>query len=172
MNVDDLVKQAKQYLETGDTGSENDIGTPNVSGKISDNELSYSVGRLDILVASMWMLLQEKGFTDADLMTKITEIIEDRKGEVYQHTVIKCPKCGNNVQDIKKTPLTGRCYYCGEVFMVYPYNDKEDQTPVLVNTSNATVQNAATSEEAKEDTEKDAFEPYDVSKDLKFDEFE
>ena len=178
MNVDDLVKQAKQYLDNEKSGVKNEIDmeTPNISGMTPDDELSFSVGRLDVLVASIWMLLKaQEGYTDEELMTNVTEIISNRKGKVYSRDVIKCPKCGNNIQEVKKTPLTCRCYYCGATYVMYPYNDKEpDEEPMPLTFEQVEEANAAEikkSEEAVEELPTN-FEPYDVSKDLGFDDEE
>jgi len=171
MNVDDLVKQAQQYLDNEKTGKGKELNienTPNVFGMASTDELEYSVGRLDILLASMWMLMKEKGFTDDELMNKITTIIDERKGVVYQKDVLKCSKCGNNIQEVKKTPLTGRCYYCGSMYVLYPYNDK--QLPEELVPLAAKEEPEKVTEDVKEDELPSSFEPYDVSKDLGFDE--
>ena len=174
MNMDELVKKAQQYLENemkGQPKTELDLeSTPNIFGMAPD-ELAYSVGRLDILVASMWKLMKEKGFTDEELTEQITSIIDEQKGIVYRKDTIKCPKCGNNIQEIKKTPLTTRCFYCGSMYVLYPYNDRavDDDLKEIE------------SDEPKEEVQPEApsepeipthFEPYDVSKDLRFDEFD
>ena len=173
MNVDDLVKQAKQYLENENSGKGKELdveNTPNVFGMASSDELEFSVGRLDILVASLWMLMKEKGFTDDELMNKITTIINERKGVVYQKDVLKCSKCGNNIQEVKKTPLTGRCYYCGAMYVLYPYNDKPMPEELVPIETKAEVPEVV---EKKEESElPTTFEPYDVSKDLGFDDYE
>ena len=174
MNVDDLVKQAQQYLDNeknGNKGKELNLdNTPNVFGMASTDELEYSVGRLDILLASMWMLMKEKGFTDDELMNKITSIIDERKGVVYQKDVIKCSKCGNNIQEVKKTPLTGRCYYCGSMYVMYPYNDKETPEELVPLASKGEADKPMTRPSDAGPELPTTFEPYDVSQDLKFDE--
>ncbi|SCW26466.1 hypothetical protein SAMN02910456_00085 [Ruminococcaceae bacterium YRB3002] len=183
MKVEDLVKQAQAYLdgENGDGSSsgKKELGmdnTPNVFGMASVDELEYSVGRLDILMAAMWTIMKEKGATDDELMTAISSIIEDRKGVVYQKNVLKCARCGNNIQEVKKTPLTGRCYYCGTMYLLYPYNDGDVKDPIVSGT--VSEQEAPVpAEEAPAEAENVeelpmTFEPYDVTKDLGFDEDE
>ena len=178
MNMDELVKKAQAYLDN-EKGMQpkkelNMEDTPNVFGMAPD-ELAFSVGRLDILVASMWMLMREKGFEDEELMNKITSVIEEQKGVVYRQGTIKCPKCGNNIQEVKKTPLTARCFYCGAMYVLYSFNDKSDSLEDF-----KSIDNEESSQEVKEQTKEEPaepelpthFEPYDVSKDLRFDEFE
>jgi len=180
--MDELVKKAQQYLDN-EKGTQpkkelNLEDTPNVFGMAPD-ELEFSVGRLDILVASMWMLMKEKGFEDEALMEKITSIIDEQKGVVYRQSTIKCPKCGNVIQEIKKTPLTARCFYCGAMYVLYPFNDKalsEDELKAIEGDEPETDTVAADKKEEKNEEKVPEipthFEPYDVSKDLRFDEFE
>ena len=186
MNVEDLVKQAKDYLESETTGGNSkgnkELGmdnTPNVFGMASVDEIEYSVGRLDLLTAAMWMLMKDKGCTDDDLMAKIAELIEERKGVVYQKGVLKCSQCGNNIQEVKKTPLTGRCYYCGTMYLLYPYNDGDDTVDPIKSGIAADDAQPEQKEDADAEGAQDAgdelpltFEPYDVSKDLGFDDEE
>ena len=175
MNKDELVKQAKQFLENeakGASSGNKETGldsTPNVLGMAPD-EFEFSVGRLDMLVAAMWMLMKEKGFTDEELMDKVVSIIDEQKGIVYPRNPIKCSKCGNNIQEVKKTPLTGRCFYCGTTYILYPYGDNVE---VLDDkTSSEPEKPAAEPAEEIRDELPETFEPYDVSKDLRFDEEE
>lgn len=177
MNTDELVKQAKNFLKN-EKGvhklidpSEIDY-SQNIMGA-SNEELDVSIRRLDILVSSMWKLMKEKGYTDDDLMNQVTSIITENEGAVYSREAIHCPKCGQVIQEVKKSPLTVRCFYCGSQYVLYPYNDVEERDLKMIVEGDNDITPAK--EEKAEEPPKDytiptEFEPYDVSKDLRFDE--
>ena len=177
MNTDDLVKQAKNFLKNEKMVHKlmdpADIDySQNLMGA-SNEELDVAVRRLDILVASMWMLMKEKGYTDEELMNRATSFITEKEGNVYSHEIIHCPKCNQVIQEVKKSPLTVRCVYCGSQYVLYPYNDVEERDPKMIVEGNDDI--APKKEEKKEEPVPDytiptVFEPYDVSKDLRFDE--
>jgi len=183
MNMDELLKKAQAYLDN-EKGKHGEVDLSVIDSAamfgMGADEVAVSVNRLDLLVASMWLLMKEKGFEDEELIAKIAQIIEEQNGEVYRHDTIKCPKCGNNIQEIKKSPLTARCFYCGSMYILYPFNDRplEDSEirPIegapLEPLENETPEKSEEPSKPAEPEIPTHFEPYDVSKDLRFDEFE
>ena len=124
------------------------------------DELNTSIARLDMIVCAMWELMQEQGITTEQLHAKIDDLILRRKANVYRYSYAKCPKCGKPIQESNKTPMLGRCVYCGETVTFYPYSDNlqgEEMDEEVPETTDEAP--AATAEEAK---------PYDVSDDLGF----
>ena len=87
------------------------------------DELNTSIARLDMIVCAMWELMQENGISSEALYGKIDDIIMRRKANVYSRSIIECPKCGKPIQESNKTPMLGRCVYCGETVTFYPYMD-------------------------------------------------
>ena len=87
------------------------------------DELNTSIARLDMIVCAMWELMQENGISQEALYSKIDNIILRRKANIYRRNIIECPKCHKPIQESNKTPMLGRCVYCGETVTFYPYMD-------------------------------------------------
>ena len=125
------------------------------------DELGTSIARLDMIVCAMWELMQENGISQEALHEKIDDLIQNRKASVYRYSIIDCPKCGKPIQESNKTPMLGRCVYCGQTVTFYPYSseisamDDGDET------------NAAESEPVQEQIQEDP-KPYDITDDLGF----
>lgn len=125
------------------------------------DELGTSIARLDMIVCAMWELMQENGISQEALHEKIDDLIRNRQASVYRYSIIDCPKCGKPIQESNKTPMLGRCVYCGQTVTFYPYSsgisaiDDGDET------------NAAESEPVQEQIQEDP-KPYDITDDLGF----
>ena len=124
------------------------------------DELGTSIARLDMIVCAMWELMQENGIPKEALYEKLDNLIQKRKASVYRYSIIDCPKCGKPIQESNKTPMLGRCVYCGQTVTFYPYSteisavdddEAEDAEPEPVQ------------EEVQEDPK-----PYDITDDLGF----
>ena len=90
-------------------------------------DLQSVVSKLDIVVNAMWDLLKENGIGEEKLHAKIQDILfnpEHKKRPSYEPVIIKCPRCGKSIQESRKNPLIGRCFYCGEQVVFYPYSEK------------------------------------------------
>ncbi|SCW30277.1 hypothetical protein SAMN02910456_00404 [Ruminococcaceae bacterium YRB3002] len=134
--------------------------------KMKDNkrqmdELGTSIARLDMIVCAMWELMQENGITTDALHAKIDDLILRRKQNIYSTVHTTCPKCGKPIQESTKTPMLGRCVYCGELVTFYPYSDE-------IKGSDGTVVDQSVKDEEEEVPEKEEPKPYDVSDDLGF----
>jgi len=60
------------------------------SGKIAD--LDERIDRLAVVVEAMWTLLEESGYSAADLEDKVAEL-EERVLDAPIKTAVKCPSC-------------------------------------------------------------------------------
>lgn len=67
-------------------------------------ELDERLDRLGIVVAALWSLLEEAGYSEEALQTRIQEL--SRPAE--QRALLQCPECGARVRD-----GSGSCQICG-----------------------------------------------------------
>jgi len=72
------------------------------AGDIAD--LDDRIDRLGIVVAAMWSLLEEAGYTDEALQAKIEELSKP----LEELQMLPCPDCGATVR-----PGAGTCQICG-----------------------------------------------------------
>jgi hypothetical protein len=82
--------------------------------------------RLEMIVCAMWEAMKESGVSQELLYDKIDTVLADpskffRKS--YEPLIINCPKCGKAIQESRKTPLRGKCMFCGQEVTFYPYTD-------------------------------------------------
>ena len=77
-------------------------------------------------VFAMWEALKASGISEDVLYDKIDTVLADpskffRKS--YEPLIVNCPKCGKAIQESRKTPLKGKCMFCGQEVTFYPYTD-------------------------------------------------
>ena len=125
------------------------------------DELGTSIARLDMIVCAMWELMQENGISQEALHEKIDDLIQNRKASVYRYSIIDCPKCGKPIQESNKTPMLGRCVYCGQTVTFYPYSSE------ISAMDDGDEPNAAEAEPVQEQIQEDP-KPYDITDDLGF----
>ena len=125
------------------------------------DELNTSIARLDMIVCAMWELMQENGVTEEALHAKIDDIILRRKQNIYTTVHVECPKCGKPIQESTKTPMLGRCVYCGELVTFYPYSDA-----IKITNDDGGDEAAAAEKEVNEEIPEP--KPYNVADDLGF----
>ena len=118
-------------------------------------DLETAINRLDILVYALFKLLKEKGVTEDELTDTIDGIIKERNSDVYEYNAVMCSNCNKPLQESKQIPMLGKCLYCGEQHVLYPY-PKEAPVAEVSETDSA--------------SEKKILEPYDLLKELRFDE--
>ena len=143
------------------------------------DELRRKVEKQTYLLHAFWLLLKEKGVTNEDLDKTLNEVVLLRKRTDYKNTTA-CPNCGKSLQAMENKPFTSKCYYCGVEMLNNPYkkydgidpykpmyseNSEEEPEPYVSD-------DEADAKEFKEATDviSQSFEPYDVTKDLNFDE--
>ncbi|MBR5943634.1 MAG: hypothetical protein IKZ94_01645 [Lachnospiraceae bacterium] len=142
-------------------------------------ELKKMVEKQSFIIHAFWIMLQEKGATNEDLDKALNEAVLLSRRTDYKHSTA-CPNCGKPLQAIENRPYTSKCFYCGveqvnNPFKKYdgldPYStfyaEKNDEEPEPYISDDE-----ADEKEFKEATDviSQSFEPYDVTKDLGFDE--
>ena len=124
------------------------------------DELGTSIARLDMIVCAMWELMQENGIPKEALYEKLDNLIQKRKASVYRYSIIDCPKCGKPIQESNKTPMLGRCVYCGQTVTFYPYSTE-------ISAVDDDEAESAEPEPVQEEVQEDP-KPYDITDDLGF----
>ena len=86
------------------------------SGQAGDVvDLEERLDRLSVVVAAMWSLLEDAGYTDEALATRIEELSKPAE----ELRLLPCPECGAGVR-----PGQGSCQICGtEVGEADPLHD-------------------------------------------------
>ena len=145
-------------------------------------ELKDLVEKQSLLLHAFWLLLKEKGLTNEDLDKALNEAVLLGRRTDYKHSSV-CPECGKPLQSMENYPFKFKCLYCGTEAIGNPYKKYDDLDPYSSNYQEteetaAAEESAPVSEEDAEASElKEAqdiisrnYEPYDVSKDLNFDD--
>lgn len=142
-------------------------------------DLKKMVEKQSYLVHAFWLMLKEKGVTNEDLNKALNEAVLLEKRTDYKN-ISACPNCGKGLQAMENKPFTSKCYYCGIEILVNPYQKYDELDPYNTGYSDdgqpqpgPYVSDAeADAQEFKDaaDVISQSFEPYDVSKDLNFDD--
>ncbi|MBQ4271784.1 MAG: hypothetical protein II718_08150 [Clostridiales bacterium] len=148
MNDEELMKEAKEKL--------------NIKGEFREEEdkeeLLKRIEKLEITCHAYWLMLKGRGFTSEEFDASIAEAVGLSKHRNYKIPKIVCPQCGMNAQ------LSGyfkiKCIYCGNEVAINPYE-------IYTMFEEEEAQAAQAAPDAPVD---DPFTPYDVTKDLNFDE--
>ncbi len=150
--------------------------------------LRDTVNQQQILLHAMWRMLKDHGFTNVEFNLHLREAAQLSLRKDFKNNV-NCPSCGKGMQKMEQVPFTLKCYYCGTEFLCNPFMkyDGLDPESIEYKTERATSeelddqskpenyeQRQAQSVEdeiasAKEILDRE-YQPYDVSKDLNFDE--
>ena len=150
--------------------------------------LRDTVNQQQILLHAMWRMLKDHGFTNVEFNLHLREASQLSLRKDFKNNV-NCPSCGKGMQKMEQVPFTLKCYYCGTEFLCNPFMkyDGLDPESIEYKTERATSeelddqskpenyeQRQAQSVEdeiasAKEILDRE-YQPYDVSKDLNFDE--
>ena len=142
-------------------------------------DLKRLVEKQSYLVHAFWLLLKEKGATNDELDKALNEAVLLSKRTDFKHSTT-CPNCGKPLQSMENKPFTSKCYYCGAESLTNPYRKYDDLDPYNVAYTDKAedqpepyISDAEADEkEFKEATDviSQSFEPYDVTKDLNFDD--
>ena len=141
-------------------------------------ELKRLVEKQTYLLHAFWLLLKEKGATNEEFDKAITEAVLLEKRKDFKNTTV-CPECGKGLQAMENKPFTSKCYYCGVETLNNPYKKFDGLDPYTTSYSEPAAEPEA--QDTKADAETDEldeakevlsqnFEPYDVTKDLNFDD--
>ncbi len=142
-------------------------------------ELRRMVEKQSFIVHALWILLQEKGATGEELDKALNEAVLLSKRTDYKQSTA-CPNCGKPLQSMENKPFTSKCYYCGVEQLNNPFKKYEGLDPYSKIYGDKNIEepepyisdDEADEKEFKEATDviSQSFEPYDVTKDLNFDD--
>ena len=146
------------------------------SDDITVEEIKHDVDELKVLVHGMWMLMKEKGIDYSELDAKL-DIAAKLATRTDYADDIKCPSCGRGLQTMEKYVFKKMCYYCGYEKTQNPFQKYDgidlNKVPESEEDVAAKAQQEADAEyAAAQEVLNTTFEPYDVTKDLNFDEQE
>ena len=94
-------------------------------------DLKKDMTRLNTIVFAMWEVLKENGIGVEKLHAKIDHIVGSYptvSRPTYKPVIVKCPRCGKSIQESRAEPLVGRCMYCGDKVVFYPYSEQTSLT--------------------------------------------
>ena len=141
-------------------------------------EMKKQLEKQTYLLHAVWLLLKEKGMTNEELDKALNEAVLLEKRTDYKN-LTACPNCGKGLQAMENRPFTSKCYYCGTEILDNPYKKYDGIDPYNIDYTpkNAEPEDYVPDDVADEQEIQDAqavisqdFEPYDVSKDLNFDD--
>ena len=141
-------------------------------------ELRLKVEKQTYLLHAFWLMLKEHGATNEDLDKALNEAVLLSKRTDYKN-IVTCPNCGKGLQKMENKPFVSKCYYCGTEMLNNPYKKYDGLDPYntgydkKVDEPEPYVPDDVVAEEELKDAQdiiSQSFEPYDVTKDLGFDE--
>ncbi|MBR3082423.1 MAG: hypothetical protein IKH06_06165 [Clostridiales bacterium] len=152
--------------------------------------LRDTVNQQQILLHAMWLMLKDHGADNEEFNGKLKEAVQLSSRTDFKNSS-NCPSCGKGMQKMEKVPFTLKCYYCGTEVLCNPfmkfdgidpnsidYKTERPSAEELIEQANPEnyEQKIAQSEEDEianaEAILNTNYEPYDVSKDLNFEEDE
>lgn len=152
--------------------------------------LKETVNQQQILLHAMWLMLKDHGADNEEFNTHLKAAAQLSTRNDFKNSA-NCPSCGKGMQKMEKVPFTLKCYYCGYEYLCNPFMKYDDIDPNVVDykTERATgeeldaqskpeqyeqnqIQSEADEIANAEAILKTSYEPYDVSKDLNFEEDE
>ena len=153
-------------------------------------DLKETVKQQQILLHAMWLMLKEHGADNEEFNRQLKAATQLYSRNDFKNSV-SCPSCGKGMQKMEKVPFTLKCYYCGEEYLCNPFMKFDDIDPNVVDYKPERATSEQLDEQSKPEqyeqklaqTEEDEianaeailktnYEPYDVSKDLNFEEDE
>ena len=139
-------------------------------------ELKKLVEKQTYLIHAFWILLKEKGATNEEFDKALTEAVLLEKRKDFKNSTI-CPSCGKGLQAMENRPFTSKCYYCGAETLDNPYKKFDGMDPYTPSYAETKAEENLSEDEAEkkeleqaQDVISQSFEPYDVTKDLNFDD--
>ncbi len=130
-------------------------------------EIQSKLDMNEQMIHAFWLILQRMGVTNEQLNEALTEVMEINSRGVVTLKGMACPQCGSKAQF--NGPFKIKCIYCGTEAILNPYEARE-----LAEQANAAIEEQKAMQEQQkrwEDAQKNnPYQPYDVSKDLNFDD--
>lgn len=142
------------------------------------DELKRLVEKQSYILHAFWIMLKDKGATNEEFDKALNEAILLGMRTDYKYSST-CPNCGKGLQSMEKKPFASKCLYCGIEILDNPYKKYDGMDPYKVDyrTEPEEPEPYVSDDEADEQEFREAadvisqsFEPYDVTKDLNFDE--
>lgn len=182
----DMLKDMAKFKSTADAEKymndikgEKDTEIKNEYKALQEVEdLKDMVEKQTYLIHAFWRLLKQKGATNEDFNKALNEAVLLEKRTDYKNLTV-CPQCGKGLQAMENKPFTSKCYYCGTEILVNPYEKFDSLDPYniayqeeIVDSSPYVSDDEADKQEMQSaaDVISQSFEPYDVTKDLNFDD--
>ena len=140
--------------------------------------LRQRVEKQTYLLHAFWIMLKEHGATNEELDKALNEAVLLSKRTDYKN-IANCPQCGKGLQKMENKPFVSKCYYCGTELLINPYKKYDGLDPYNTGYAEKVEEPApyvpddvADQAELKDaqDIISQSFEPYDVTKDLNFDD--
>ena len=160
-----------------DPGKETEIKNEYQSLKEVE-ELKRMVEKQTYLLHAFWLMLKDRGATNEDLDKALNEAVLLEKRTDFKN-LVDCPNCGKGLQKMENKPFSSKCYYCGKEILINPYKKYDGLDPYTTPYAETQAEpepyvpdDVADATELKDaqDIISQSFEPYDVTKDLGFDE--
>ncbi len=142
--------------------------------------LTAMVEEQQTLLHAMWLMLQIHSATNEEFDECLRTAVLLRRRKDFKTEKI-CPNCGKLMQKMENLLFTYKCYYCGTEDLGNPYKKYDGIDPYAAYEEPAEPeQGEPAAEESIPDEEAELrnaqeilnkdYQPYDVSKDLNFDE--
>lgn len=126
------------------------------------------IAKLETLVHAFWIMFQKNGYTNEMLDEAISEALDIEAEGPVNLKGMSCPSCG------RKAQLSGnfkiKCIYCGMESIINPYEAREFNRQIEEAMAQQQEEEAQ-KQRWEQAVENDPYQPYDVSKDLNFDDF-
>lgn len=144
----------------------------NIYSSVKALDFDKEAGRfskIETLQHAFWIMLQKNGYTNEMLDEALAEALEIEAQGTKALKGMTCPNCGRNAQ------LSGsfkiKCIYCGTESIINPYEAHEIATEMDAAMAQQQ-EDEAQKERWNQAVQNDPFKPYDVSKDLNFDDYD
>lgn len=128
--------------------------------------LKKRVTESEIMIHALWSFIKHYGNISSEELNATIEGLLQVRYSKKQKIEIICPDCGKVMQKVNKDLFTYKCFYCGFEQIQNPF-DCFEITP-----EPEEEKDAEKAPETDEDILNKTFEPYDVTKDLHFDDDE
>ena len=160
-----------------DSDGKNDIKSEYQSLKEVE-ELKRLVEKQSFIIHAFCIMLKDKGATNEEFDKALNEAVLLGRRTDYKNIKI-CPSCGKGLQSMENKPFTAKCLYCGVEILNNPYKKYDGLDPYKVEYKPEPEEpepyisdDEADEKEFREaaDVISQSFEPYDVTKDLNFDD--
>lgn len=144
----------------------------NIYSSVKALDFDKEAGRfakIETLQHAFWIMLRKNGYTNEMLDEALAEALEIEAQGTKALKGMNCPNCGRNAQ------LSGafkiKCIYCGTESIINPYEAHEIATEMDAAMAQQQ-EDEAQKERWNQAVQNDPFKPYDVSKDLNFDDYD